>query len=61
MEDYIDLVTSSFQATVAVLAVCGAGYLFSGADSSISKLVRVFMASLVTVPDLFVIGSSATQ
>jgi hypothetical protein len=41
MEAYTDLVTSTFQASLGVLLVGGAGYLFSGTDSNISKLVRM--------------------
>jgi hypothetical protein len=41
MEAYTDLVTSTFQASLGVLLVCGSGYLLSGTDSNISKLVRM--------------------
>lgn len=41
MGAYTDLVTSTFQASVGVLLVGGAGYVFSGTDSNLSKLVRV--------------------
>lgn len=49
MEAYTDLVTSTFQASLAVLLVAGAGYLFSGTDSNISKLVRLRLCGDVWV------------
>jgi hypothetical protein len=41
MEAYTDLVTSTFQAALAVLLVGAAGYFCSGAESSLSKVVRM--------------------